>query len=392
VLHLLAHGFGGAAPGSGPTFAPEPYYSNIFGTGTFAVMPSGLRVPIDNTLNACQTPEGFGTRDLCAVDADCVNPGETCAPGTATNVEPVDMCSDGAGSLYILSDEGTFTQPGDDGDFSVTVMRINLDADGHRTGAQIVEHTTAQSYDLACDRRASHDIYLTKYVELDDNGDCREEWENFDRVSTPGGASTTLLTPIDKSVGEDACTGDIDEVGDLQVTPNGKFGAYATFQRRGGLFRIAGEQPTPVEIIQNIDDSFALHPDGSVLYASTRDIGTTGSVRLYKIAPEHAIKSGAVVIDDHSPCAVFSFPNNQGFTRLGESSIAAIRAAPGSPDAVVLVSFRANEGAPPVRGAPLALFRGVVPQGTVAFSSPAGDAPCSVLGLINVEQLDPLVF
>jgi hypothetical protein len=391
AVHLLAHGYGGAASGTGPTFAPEPFYSNVFGTGTFAVLPSGQRIPIDNTLLGCSTPNGFGTRDLCATDADCVTPGEKCLPGTASQVEPVDMCSDGAGSLYLLSDEGTYSDPSGDGNFSVTVMRIQLDGAMQRVGAQVVQRTTAQSYDLACDRRAARDIYLTKYVELDENGNCRDEWENLDRVSG-GGGGNTILTPIDKSVGQDACTGDIDEVGDLQVTPTGKFGAFATFQRRGGLVRIAGEQPTPLEIIQHIDDAFAVHPDGSILYAATRDIGTTGFIRLYKVSPEHAARSGPVVVDDHAPCATFSFPNNQGFTRLGDSSIAAIRAGPSSPDAVVLVSFRSNEGAPPVRGAPLALFRTVVPQGTVAFAAPAGDAPCTTLGLINVEQLDPLVF
>jgi len=392
VVHLLAHGYGGAAAGTGPTFAPEPFYSNVFGGGTFAVLPNGQRVQIDNTLLACQTPDGFGTRDLCATNADCVNPGEVCTPGTASQVEPIDMCSDGAGSLYILSDEGTFSQPGDDGDLSVTLFQIHLDGALQRVGANIVQRTTAQSYDLACDRRPAHDLYVSRYVELDENGNCREEWEALDRVSTPGGAATTLLSPIDKAVGEDTCNGDIDEIGDLQVTASGKFGAFATFQRRGGLFRIAGEGPTPLEIIQFIDDSFAVHPDGSILYAATHDVGTNGSIRLYKVSPEHAARSGPVVLDDYSPCAIFTFPNNQGFTRLGENSIAATRAAPGSPDAVVLVSFRAAEGAPPVRGAPLALFRTVVPQGTVAFAVPAGDAPCTTLGLINVEQLDPLTF
>src|SRR5262249_36601777 len=81
------------------------------------------------------------------------------------------------------------------------------------------------------------------------------------------GSETTLLTPIDKAVKQDACTGDFVEVGDVQLTPTGKFAAYATFQDDGSLYRIAGDQP--LEIIQtpNLPGvfppySFAVHPEG----------------------------------------------------------------------------------------------------------------------------------
>ena len=389
VVHLLAHGYGGAAPGTGPTLAPEPLFSNVFGGGSFAILPSGERVAIDNSVLSCQPATGFGTRDACIVDADCNTPGEHCTPGTASLLEPVDMCGDGTGNVYLLSQDG-YTDPNGDPNLAGTVLRIALDGGGHRAGADIVERITDQTYHIACDRRGGNAIYAAEYMENDDNGDCRDEWEDLDRV-TPAGNSTTLLTPIDKIAGEDPCQGDLDEVGDLEVSPSGKFDAFATFQRRGGLFRIAGD--TPTEIIQTVDDSFAVHPDGSILYAKAFDLGTTGTIRLYKVSPEHAQTSGPVVIDDNlTPCAVFSFPNNQGTTRFGDHPIAAVRTAPGSPDAIVVVSFRTFEGPPPVRGGLLALLNNVIPQGTIAFSSPAGDSPCTTLGLINVEQLDPITF
>src|SRR5438094_875489 len=77
AAHLWAHGFGGS--GAGPVFAAEPLFFADLSGATFAILADGTRVPADNPLHSCQNANGTGTSDLCATNADCVTPGETCA-------------------------------------------------------------------------------------------------------------------------------------------------------------------------------------------------------------------------------------------------------------------------------------------------------------------------
>ena len=57
---------------------------------------------------------------------------------------------------------------------------------------------------------------------------------------------------------------------------------------------------------------------------------------------------GALRLADLTPCATFQVPNNRGWNRgqtlIGTSSFAVDRAAPGSSDAIVLVSFITTGG------------------------------------------------
>ena len=164
VAHLLAHGFGGAAPATGPTFARDPvFYTDsapgIPGIGTFGIASTGNRFYVDNTVRVCST-----TFDYCVDDHDCVSGGtclttSTCVRGdkagqpcstlgdcpggfcpAQTDFEVLDMCSDGQGNLFLMSDEGTFTDPSPgDTELSGSLLRISFDDTGARTGAEIPE-------------------------------------------------------------------------------------------------------------------------------------------------------------------------------------------------------------------------------------------------------------
>jgi PKD repeat protein len=395
VVHLLAHGYGGDAPGSGPTLAADPVFGNIFNRGTFSIQPDGQRVAIDNSASVCRRPEGGGSGDLCVAPSDCVAAGEVCSAPT-TLLEPNDLCSDGQGGLYLLSDEGTFTSPDGDTEKTVTVMRLQLGPDGSRTGADFLLRTNAETMDIACDRRPGDGrVYISKFEELPfttTNSCDRDAREILTAIRRGAGTESQLLSPIDRALGQDDCNGDFDQVGDLEVTRDGS-SAFVSFQLNGGIYRVVGPPPTPLEVIKDVDDTFQVHPDGAILYAQPDNRrGTTSFLSLYKVFPEQSV-NGALPIEQHPPCATFSLPNNGGTMALGEISIAAGRlAGGGSSDAVVLVSFFVSEGASPLRGGPFVLGRNLRVQGTVAFGSPAGNQPCSVLGVVNVEQFDMLMF
>ncbi|HZP43300.1 MAG TPA: PKD domain-containing protein [Candidatus Binatia bacterium] len=398
VIHAVAHGYGGTAPGTGPTFAADPVFGNVFGQGTFTILPSGARVAIDNGVGVCAKLDHSGTRDLCVESADCVNPGESCDPSATTLLEPNDMCGDGQGNLYLLSDQGTFTEPNGDGSKTESILHLKLDAGGNRTGADMFARTTDETINMACDRRANGAIYLARAMDLPLETSCfRDAQEDLLALRKANGGASVLYGPIDQAEGQDACNGDFDETGDVEVSRDGS-SVFVSFQTEGGIYRIIGPPPTPLEIVPDVDDVFQVHPDGAILYAEAKDPGgdpssrgTTGRITLYKIFPEQSVSS-PLPLAQRTPCAVFTLPNNQGVTRLGDISIAAGRTSPGSNDAVVLVSFGTSEGAPPHAGQPLVLGRNLRVEGTVAFSSPAGNVPCAVLGLVNVEQIDPLTF
>ena len=80
-------------------------------------------------------------------------------------------------------------------------------------------------------------------------------------------------------------------------------------------------------------------------------------------------------------------PANHGWTLLGLSSFAVGRAAPGSSDGVLLVSFV-------TRGGFADLGSNLLVRGTVAVALPAqsNSNACTVLGLVSLEFLDPMTF
>ena len=141
---------------------------------------------------------------------------------------------------------------------------------------------------------------------------------------------------------------------------------------------------------------------------TTSDSVGTGSLNIYKISPDQAV-AGAQKLAELTPC-VIQVPNNctrispdgsratpcpsdpndplnRSGTQTGLSSFAVGRPAPGSSDGVLLVSFGTRNGFTDL-GANLAV------HGTVAVAFPAqgNSNACTVLGLVNLEFLDPMTF
>lgn len=399
VIHLLAHGFGGGAPDAGPTLAAEPVFSYFFGRGAFAILPSGQRVDIPSAVNLCVRPEGSGgTGDLCVGSNDCDTAGEICTPALSSLVDANDLCSDGQGGLFLLSSEGTYLDPGGNLEKSISVIRLQVDANANRIGAAVLARTNDETMDIACDRRPGADgrVFVSRFEEVDNPACDRDEREVLTSIRRTNGAQVELSAPIDQVTGQEPCNGDFDQVGDMEVTRDGS-SVFVSFDRDPGIYRVIGPPPTPLRIVRDVDDTFRfrerqfqVHSDGAILYARPEERGATTFITLYKIFPEQGV-NGALSLSQLTPCAKFSVPNNQGATIIGDS-IAAGPAAPGAADATVLVSFRGSEGPAPQRGGPLVLSQNLRIQATVAFASPAGNVPCTPLGLINAAALDPLTF
>jgi hypothetical protein len=392
VTHLLGHGFGdadGRARDAGPTLADEPVFSNV-GGNPFAILMNGERVPVNAALNRCVRADGSGGLTLCVGPQDCDTPGETCSPALTTPFPVVDLCADGQGGLNLLSEPYTYTDPGGNFDRSASVLRLQLDPNANRIGAAMLARTTDETVNIACDHRPGGDgrVFIAQFEELDTTSCFHDEREVLTGIRRTTGATVELLAPIDRVANQDPCEGDFDPVGDLEVSRDGS-SIFASFQSGAGIYRVEGPPPTPLQIVQGVGDAFQVHPDGAILYARADDLGATGFIRLYKIFPEQSL-SGALPLGAHSPCATFKLPNNQGFTRLGDSLVLDVpRPIAASANGVVLVSFGVSEvGTQRVIGSasPLRV------RGTVAFASPFGESSCTDLGLVTAEPLDPLTF
>jgi hypothetical protein len=415
VVNLMGHAYAGAGEGTGPLPAAEPVFFNSIGRGTVGILPSGLRFFADNTAHACQVPAGgLGLGDFCLADADCgggtcpatgtcargERAGQPCStigecPGSfctgAFPFDPADMCGDGQGGLYIMSDEGAFTDPNQEREtlFMVSILRLQFDASGQRTAAQIIARTTESTTQIACDgtpAEAGGRLYVPEYHNILSAGDCfRDARESLVAIRKSSGDASVVMPRIDTIEGLNDCD-DIDTVTDLEAARDGS-AVFASLPGAdidtGGIYRI---RPTALRILQDFDDIFQVHPDGSVIVATATDEGTHGILRVYKISPEQA-QLGAARLQALTPCATFAVPNNRTPDRPRATLLtyyAAGRAAPGSADGTILVNFSTAAGT--------ALSPNLRIQGTVAISSPAGVGACSVLGLVNLETLDQLTF
>jgi hypothetical protein len=418
AVQLLAHGVGGEAPG--PTFAGETLFftdavPGVLGTGTFGLLPSGQRIAVDSTASVCQAPEnGAGTGDLCLSDRDCINGGtclrsSTCIRGeregqpctrladcpngfcpAQTDFDPLDMCSDGQGSLFLLSDEGTFTDLNPvDTELSGTVMRVDFDpATGARTAAEIIGRSTTQTSWMACDRipgTSGGRVFLAEYHDVFGMPGCfRDGRESLTVLRKRSGVRTVLASRIDAAEGLDECRDDYEPVEDLQVSADGTsiFASLST-----GLFRV---MPTALHITPDFNELFQLHPDGSIVIATATDQGSVGLIRVYRIAPEQAV-NGAVRLGTTVPCATLSVPNNGGRTVINYPT-ALGRAAGGGNDATLIVSFLTTGGTSDRTGRTPVLSSKLRFQGTAAFSVPAGSSVCPSLGILNLDLMELLTF
>ena len=401
AVHVLVHGYAGDAPGKGPTLAAEPLFFNGigFGAGVSMLLPSGQQVPANNVTHFCQVPlNGLGTGDVCLVDADCAANGGTCVQSSSVVFDPVDLCADGTGGVYLISDEGTFTDanPLDDTDTSVTILRQRFDANGSPIDTAIIARTTSDTTQIACDGTAAADggrLFTAEARSVNLTQCFRDQQEQLAVTPKDGGSSPSVLLPrIDAVAGQEFCNGDLDAVADLAVTRDGS--AVFASLIDSGLFQL---RPTPRLITPDVSEAFLVHPDGNLIVVTATDTGTRGVLNVYKLFPEQAA-DGALRLADLAPCATFPIPNNRPpgstlrTTLLGEHSFAVGRATLASLDGTVLVSFFSNGGlqAPPGQPAPLA--RQLRVQGVAAFASPAGADPCRPLGLISLDLIDQLAF
>jgi PKD repeat protein len=396
AVHLLAHGYGGTAPGTGPTGASGPLFYNSFSGNTVGILPAGDRFTLDTSVHVCQTPgNGIGTGDLCVVDDDCAANGGTCNQALPGTFFIVDACSDGQGALYLMSDDGSYTDPtATDNDLSVTILRLNVDPNGNRTGAHIVARETSGTTQLACDQvapAAGGKLYVSEFREVTTPANClRSEQEALLSIhKNTGTKDPPLVSRVDAAEGFDACDDDIDEVIDLNVSADG-LSAFASLEE-GGLFQL---RPTFRMITPDIRDAFQIHPDGDIVSVSMRNTGTTGLINVFRLSPQQAA-SGAIHLDDLQPCATFKVPNNRGPQNIGQVGqtgdhfFAIGRTSPDTLDGVLLVGFFTS-GA--VSDTPPALPPKLRVQGVVAFSMPAGTASCSTLGLLNLDLVEALTF
>ena len=418
AVQLLAHGVGGDAPG--PTFAADTLFftdsiPGVLGTGTFGLLPSGQRIAVDSSASICQAPQnGVGSGDLCISDRDCINngicirsancirgerEGQPCTkladcPGgfcpAQSDFDPLDMCSDGQGSLFLLSDEGTFTDLNPtDTELSGTVMRVDFDpATGARSGAEILGRSTTQTSWIACDRvpgTAGGRVYLAEFHDVIGNPGCfRDGRESLTVLRKRSGVRTVLATRIDAAEGLNECTDDYEPVEDLQVSSDGTsvFASLST-----GLFRVL---PSALQITPDFNELFQLHPDGSVVITTATDQGPVGLIRVYRVSPEQAV-NGAVRLSTATPCASLSVPNNGGRTVINYPT-ALGRSSGTDGDATLIVSFLTTGGTSDRTGRQPVLQSKLRFQGTAAFSLPAGASLCPPLGIINIDLMELLTF
>jgi hypothetical protein len=414
VERLMAHGYGGTAPGRGPTLAAETlfYVSSEVVNGevpVYGILPSGQQFQVDNRVRSCGGQFPF---DVCMKDSDCLGGGGCQTTGTCTRgdnigqictfnsdcpggsctaqqtLDPSDMCSDGSGTLYIMNEDSA-TDP-DTFDSKGTVARIQMDPQtGARLSADVLYHPGEESTLIGCDgvAGARGRVYVPEYHELDDEppGCQRDEREALASISKATGAVSVPpgFGDIDAAAGYPECEV-FDETEDIHASRDG--GAVFVALPLTGLTRIIPKPP--LVMIPDYSGPFEVHPDGSVVIVVADDQGTTGLLKVYKVSVAQA-QQGALAVNELVPCVTVEVPNAGGRTSIGE--IAVGRAQAGSDDATIVVTFAAvfpSDSQPPVSN-PKAL-----PRGTVAISSPAGTDTCSILGLLNLDRLtlDQMTF
>ncbi len=400
VVHTLAHGYGGAAPGSGPTLAPDTIFYVSRRGELRGTSPAGQSFAVDTNVHTCLNDTGGGTRDLCVTSADCAYPGEFCAVATQAAWDPVDMCADGRGHLFLLSDDVFTDLSIDDTERSVGILDVKLDANGNRTDVTMLRKTTTETTQIACDRLTGGDLYVPEYREITAASRCfRDAQENLVTIKRSTGAADTLYRQLDAIEGLNACDDDIDPANDLEVvtTSDGLtrvFGSFDGTFDTGGLYQLVTVQgptvtPRPLLFSPDIHDAFQLHPDGSVLYAVANDAGASGTISLYKISPNR-VTNGPLRLSSLNPCAVIQVSNNRGRTFIDQDqgSFAVSELSNGS--AMVLLSFFSTGGVQTVvantepvlsRTSPL------ISQGTYAIEVAADEDRCTVLGLVNLEYM-----
>jgi len=410
TVSVLAHGYGGTGSGSGPTLAANPLYFKELDRTTLTDQVSGIfsdghRIAIDSEVGGCDAP-GNGLGDTCFVNADCAVNGGTCGgdcrggpqdgqacvfpaecpDGYCYPSSPLfaeDMCGDAFGNVFILSDDGTFSEPDPNvlTERSVTLVRLTFDPSGAIQERKILRRLNGETVDLACDGQQNGNVYVPEYFDVDSDTCFRIERQALTQIRKSNGLANVIERRLDAIEGIDDCD-DLEDTADaLAVTPDAKT-IFANFQD-GGIWRAA---PSPRPFLVNaIDSELAeIHPDGSLLYATTTNLGTVALVNLYKVTTAQ-VAAGPLSIAAVPPCASITVPTNGG--SLFINGMAGGRAQGSSTDGVAYVSFQAYGGAANALLDPPLLVRG-----TAAFTSAAESGACEPVGLIALESFELISF
>jgi hypothetical protein len=385
---VLAHGYGGTAPGSGPTLAERTlYYAAAPPRGVQGIRPDGSSFPAGAVVHACQVPGGGrGNGDACVVDADCRPLGGTCDRTTSVPFDAEDLCADPDGTLVVLGIDGTATDPDPNAETerSAAVLRVSIDAAGTPLEQRIIDRVTGDTTTIACDEQplgSRGRVYVAEYFDVDSDACDRTERERLKSIRKDGRGTSDLENRLDSIQGLDACN-DLEDSAAALATLGSGDPLFVSFDL-GGVWRFADRRPFLLGSV--FADAVAAHPDGAVLHATAVQAGTRTSIALHKVSAAR-VAGGPLSLAAMTPCATVSIPNNGDRT-----FVRAIAAGPSAADpstAIALVTFAVAEQTLETVADPTLAVRG-----TAAFSVPAGDADaCAALGLVSLEALGQLSF
>src|SRR5262249_31689507 len=128
-----------------------------------------------------------------------------------TNAPGGSLCSDGAGGLYLVSNDDRTdpNPPPNDEARSEILMRVTLDANGNTIDKAMIYDTTSNTNNIACDRSSAADggrVYLAEYHDVNTNGSCfRSDEELLVAVRKSDGTPQTVMARIDAAEGLSAC-------------------------------------------------------------------------------------------------------------------------------------------------------------------------------------------
>jgi PKD domain/Abnormal spindle-like microcephaly-assoc'd, ASPM-SPD-2-Hydin len=388
LVSLLAHGYGGNAPGPGPTLASVPLFyviGDIAGDMVKGFLPSGAPIAPDLGVHSCGTDPNFSFGDACVDNADCATNGGTCQPSTGSGLGIDELCGDGVGGLFMLSEDGFTDNTDADPALTGTLVGVTLDANGNTTGSTILSRLTEDTTHLACDTFAAGDdgrVYVAETEGVPAVDTClRDTKESLIGFRKNNGSPLTVMDRIDSAEGLSDCD-DVDQTTHIEVSGDGSQ-AFASFDS-GGLWRI---RPSPLEFLDTsyFEDYFRLAPDGSIVFATVKSAPTTATVNLYRVTPSQVTSSplpgpGAGL----TPCASFQLPNRKDAPIGLIVGIAVAPPTPGSRDGTVLVNVAGSRS--------IAVSDTLTLRATVAFSAPADSTACAPIEVINLERMDALAF
>src|SRR5262245_15028227 len=257
---MVAHGYGGNAPGTGPTLAGDTvFYEGVPpGNSTSSIVgifPSGQRFAADNSANVCLQADGTGTGDLCYQAADCQAAGETCVgSGSGVTFDPSSLCGDGLGNLYVVSEDTVTDESDAEEQVTGSLVRFHFDDAGNRTDATVLRRLTEDTTQLACDGIAPDAgglLFVPENHVVNAPDNCtRSAREALEAVHKSDGSLITFAAfdRIDayESPPLDPCNDDYDPVADLEVTRDGSTVWF--LPENGGIYEL---RPTAFPVLQN---------------------------------------------------------------------------------------------------------------------------------------------